>query len=242
MEPQGLPRLLQIASEGVNLDPPIPRIKTRPTFMCPGDVDRARQVLTNLREAALGEKPPNTMEKLFRSKSIKEQHTPEEFHAALDFVIKSSELPGVVEAQLDMGGNLNNARSASTSRLRKPNGKGQQDKGTEFLQATLAASILTQIPKFPSVSRKKQLTFMQLLIKSGSTGDSVSKALAEAIDDTEELVTFVNLLPNEGRANVNVNSGKAFCQGATIGTLECLKTVTRLSSTSPNDKSVGNAV
>lgn len=478
LEPRGLPRLLQIASEeGVKLDPPgprIPRITTRPTFIRPGDVDRARQVLIDVRESALKQKPPNAVKKLFRSKSIKEQHTQEEFHSALDFVIKSSEPPGVAEALLDMGGNVNIARNASTSRLRKLQGKGQQDTRSDFLQAatsgrqrgmvsllayhsaqiskdkaleiavsqndtaiaqillsynanpnscqdefqtavgqgklemaslllrgsipveplvvseclspavasgsfdlvaclisegantdhedalalriavgkgrkdiailmalsqhppsatnldkvvkaafirfsrqecyplvdvflnagargtdcasvlidvvksqdyrfaqllinhnisinhcdaaaviyalqngdlpmaqlllqgnlnpTLAASIFTQIPKFPTISRANQLTFMQLLIKSGATGDSVSKALAEAVDPTEECIKIIKLLLNEGRANVNIDGGMAICQGVKIGTLECLKVLTRLSSPSPNTKSVENAL
>lgn len=138
LEQGGRLRLLQIASEeGVSLGPPgprIPRITSRPTFIRPDDVDRARQVLTDVREAALKEKPPNAVKKLFRSKSMKEQHTPEEFHAALDFVITSSEPPGVAEALLDMGGNVNIARSPSTSRFRRLQGKGQQDT-SEFLQA-----------------------------------------------------------------------------------------------------------
>lgn len=478
LEQGGRLRLLQIASEeGVTLGPPgprIPRITARPTFIRPGDVDRARQVLTDVREAALKEKPPNAVKKLFRSKSMKEQHTPEEFHAALDFVVESSEPPGVAEALLDMGGNVNITRSPSTSRFRRLQGKGQQDTRSEFLQAatsgrqrdmvsllayhsaqinkdkalgiavsqdntaiaqillsynanpnscqnefqtavsrgklemasllvrgsipvdplfvseclspavasgsfdlvaclisegantdhkdalalriavgngrqdiailmalsqhppsvanldqvvkaafirfsrqesyplvnvflsagargtacasvlidvvksrdhrfaqllmnhnisinqhdaaaviyavqngdlpmvqlllqgnlnsTLAASIFTQIPKFPTISRANQLTFMQLLIKYGAIGDSVSKALAEAIDDTEECIVFVKLLLNEGRANVNIDGGKAICQGVKIGTLECLKTLTRLSSPSPNIKSVENAL
>lgn len=478
LQPRGLLRLLQIASEaGVKLDAPgprIPQITTRPTFIRPGDVDRAKQVLIEVREAALKEKPPNAVKQLFRSNSIKEQYTPKEFHSALDFVIKYGEPPGVAEVLLDMSGNVNIARSASTSRLRKFQGKGQQGIRIEFLQeatsarqremvsllayhsaqmnkdkalqiavaqndtaiaqillsynanpnscqnefqtavsggklemaslllrgsiaieslvvseclspavasgsfdlvaclisegantdhedalalriavekgrqdiailmalsqhppsaanldqvvkaafirfsrqesyplvdvflnagargtacaavlidvvksrdyrfaqllmnhnvsvnqydaaaviyavqngdlpmaqlllqgnlnAKHAASIFTQIPKFPMISRANQLTFMQLLVKSGATGDSVSKALAEAIDGTEECIIVVKLLLNEGRADVNIDGGKAICQGVKTGTLECLEIVTRLSSPGPNAKSVENAL
>lgn len=104
-----------------------------PVYVTAADRERANALLAERRTVDPEYKAPKAVSKLFKKKGEVEPFSQKEVNRALAAVVAEGMSPGLADALLEFGGDVNVARKASTSTWKKITRNDQQDRRSDLL-------------------------------------------------------------------------------------------------------------
>ncbi|KAF2799768.1 hypothetical protein K505DRAFT_370800 [Melanomma pulvis-pyrius CBS 109.77] len=201
---RGRPRLHELATThsvplSISLTPLLS--STCPTYMTDADRERANALLIERRTVDPEYKAPKAVSKFFKKKAEIEAFSQKEVNRALAAVVTEGGSPGLADALLEFGGDVNVARKASKSTWKKITRSDQQDRRSDLLPKAVQGGNVDIVRLL--ASRADHLSLDEALSESLDIGQlDVTRILLEyGADPAEFHEQFLSKI-SEGREDV----------------------------------------
>ena len=172
-----------------------------PSYVTDADRERAKALMAERRTTDPQYKAPKTVSKLFKKKKDLEVFSEKEANRALEAVVAEGGSPGLADALLECGADVNVARKASTNKLKLLTRSDQQDRRSDLLPRAVQGGNIEMVKLL--ASRADQISLDEALLPALEGGrPDITRILLEYGADPDEFHEEFLSKISEGRGDI----------------------------------------